>query len=230
MPAGPTDSTACATVDGLTFRHGHGADAFTLRVESLRIGAGEHTAIMGPSGCGKTTLLRLVVGSLTPDEGRVTLLGRELAALGEPARRRLRLREVGMVFQSFALLEYLPAIDNILLPYTLDPGMRLTAEVRDRARRLAEAVGIGATLRRKPAGLSQGERQRVAICRALITRPPLIVCDEPTGNLDPARSGAAIDLILREASAIGATVILVTHDHELLPRFERVLRLDGARA
>lgn len=214
----------------LEFRHGAGADAFTLRVPRLTIHSGEHTAIVGASGCGKTTLLRLVVGSLTADAGRITLLGADLGALAPAARRRLRLREVGMVFQSFALLDYLTATGNILLPYTLDASMRLTRDARARAAELAQAVGIAHTLKRKPARLSQGERQRVAICRALVTQPRVIVCDEPTGNLDPARAGAAIDLILREAAGIGATVLLVTHDHDLLNRFGRVVRLDGGLA
>lgn len=196
---------------------------FSLAIEELVLGRGEHAACVGPSGCGKTTLAHLIVGVLTPDAGEVCLAGEAVSSLGERARRALRIARVGMVFQSFALLDHLSALDNILLPYHLAPTLRLTPEVRGRAHDIAGSLGIGGLLRRRPRRLSQGERQRVAIGRALVTRPELLVCDEPTGNLDPARAESVIDLLCAQGDEIDATLLVVTHNHALLPRFGRVI-------
>ena len=202
-----------------------GADRLTLHVPEFAVASGEHTAIVGPSGCGKTTLLRLAVGVLLPTEGTLRTLGTEPATQRPSARGRERLRSIGMVFQEFALLDYLSAIDNIVLTGRLG-GFDLRAS-RDRARELASHAGISHTLRRRPDRLSQGERQRVAVCRALVTNPKLIVCDEPTGNLDPTRSNEIIELVLAEARAIGATVVVVTHDRSVLDSFDRVVDLSA---
>eukprot|EP00913_Durusdinium_trenchii_P006335 g5947.t1 len=213
--------------DGLRYTYPTGGrDRFSLKLDGIEIAPGQDTACIGPSGCGKSTLLRLLTGILVPDRGSVTLAGEAISAASESRRRALRVSRVGMVFQQFALLEYLSAMDNILVPYRVSGALRLDREVRDRARSLAGELGIGALLKRKPARLSQGERQRVAVCRALVTRPGLIVCDEPTGNLDPARSRATVELIVREARASGATVLLVTHDHGLLDGFAQGSRFD----
>ncbi|MFI4897393.1 MAG: ABC transporter ATP-binding protein [Phycisphaerales bacterium JB059] len=206
-----------------------GGDRFTLELDRVEVRPGEHTACIGPSGCGKSTLLRLLTGILVPDAGRVTLDGERLTEVSDARRRALRVSRVGMVFQQFALLDYLNALENILAPYRVSGALRLDRAARDRARTLAHELGIGGLLKRKPDRLSQGERQRVAVCRALVTRPRLIVCDEPTGNLDPARSRATVDLIVREAEASGATVLLVTHDHALLDAFSRVIDLGRSR-
>jgi len=217
----------------LTYRF-PGADSLCLRVPRFQIAPREHTAIVGPSGCGKTTLLRLIVGVLVPSGGTLRTLGAELSALGPSARGRTRLRSIGMVFQSFALLDYISAFDNIVLTARLG-GMNLR-EAGARARDLAARAGIDHTLNRKPRRLSQGEQQRVAVCRALVTKPKLIVCDEPTGNLDPSRSGEIIGLVRNEADAIGATVVAVTHDPGVLGSFDRtvdhgeIASLEGARA
>jgi len=192
-------------------------------VESLSIHGGRHTAIVGPSGCGKTTLLRLIAGILTPRAGTVRLAGEAISGLSDRARRAFRVGSIGMVFQDFALLEYLTALDNILLPYRINPALVLGADARARAQELARQTGIEQTLRRKPRRLSQGERQRVAICRALVTEPRVVLCDEPTGNLDAERSRSTIDLILGEATAAGATAIVVTHDRSLLGAFSNVV-------
>ena len=200
-----------------------GDDGLCLRVPSFEVAGSEHTAVIGPSGCGKTTLLRLIVGVLLPSQGVVRTLGVEPASLGGRDRGRARLRSIGMVFQEFALLDYVSALDNIVLTARLG-GLDLAA-ARERARSLAERAGIARALCRHPQRLSQGERQRVAICRALVTQPRLIVCDEPTGNLDPARSGAVVDLVLEEARSIGATVVAVTHDASVLDRFDRTVNL-----
>jgi len=199
------------------------ASGFILNVPAWEVRSGAHTACIGPSGCGKTTLLRLMTGILEPTSGSIELLGRKLPSLTTAQRRSLRLNEVGMVFQQLALLEHLCALDNILLPRLLGQGV--TRSDRERAHELAAATGIEHTLRRKPAKLSQGERQRVAICRALVAAPRLIVCDEPTGNLDPTRSRSVVELLVSEADRLGSTVVLVTHDAGLLDVFDHVLDL-----
>lgn len=207
--------------ENLTF--GYGARGFRLRVPEFTLGEGERVAVVGPSGSGKTTLLNLIAGLLTPDTGRIDVAGTQVSELSDAQRRRFRASTIGFVFQDFALLDYLPARENILYPYRITPALTLTAEVRDRAEALAEACGIGDKLDRHPSGLSQGEQQRVAICRALVTRPRLILSDEATGNLDPDSKARILDLLFDQAAEAGAAVLAVTHDHELLPRFERVL-------
>lgn len=194
-----------------------------FEVPDFGVAAGRHAAVVGPSGCGKTTLLRLLTGILTPTAGTIELDGHRLDQLGEARRRTIRIATVGFVFQRFALLDYCTALENILLPLRLHGSVSLDADARGRALELAQRTGISHTLKRRPDKLSQGEQQRVAICRALIASPKLIACDEPTGNLDPARAGSIMDLILEQAERTGATVLLVTHDHALLPRFGHVL-------
>jgi len=196
---------------------------FELRVERLSAQRGEAVACIGPSGCGKTTLVNLISGILVPATGSVQLVGEELAHLGERARRARRIATIGMVFQEFELLEYLTAFDNILLPYHVADELVLDATVHERARDLASEMGISSLLGRKPKRLSQGERQRVALCRALVTQPQLLMCDEPTGNLDPRNADTIVDLLLRQARERGATVFMVTHDHGLLKRFDRTV-------
>ena len=196
-------------------------------LDHFSVPRGDHTAIVGPSGCGKTTLLRLLTGILSPTAGTIEFDGHWLNKLNDARRRALRIARVGFVFQRFALLEYCTALENILVPLRLGGG-ELDSAARDRARELAEAAGIEHTVSRRPNRLSQGEQQRVAICRALIAEPTLIACDEPTGNLDPRRTESVLSLILEQAERAGATVLLVTHDHTLLPRFEHVLDM-GAR-
>ncbi len=213
---------------GLRFHYGEGQ--FELHIPRLVIEPGEAVACIGPSGCGKTTLLRLLTGQLAPEEGTVSLAGRPLSTLGEQARRARRLREVGLVFQDFGLLDYLSVRENLLLPFRLSPQLQLDGTARSRAQELAEATGLTGLLGRKPARLSQGERQRVALCRALITDPGLVVADEPTGNLDPATAETALDLLFERVRDRGATLLVVTHDHGMLQRFDRVLDLAGGTA
>ncbi|MCC1492490.1 ABC transporter ATP-binding protein [Cognatishimia sp. F0-27] len=208
-------------IENLTFAYPSGG--FRLRVSSLSLAAGERLAIVGPSGSGKTTLLNLIAGILRPDSGRIDVAGTDVTALSDAARRRFRASHIGFVFQDFALLDYLPARQNILYPYRIAPGLRLDAAARERAEALAAASGIGDKLDRHPTALSQGEQQRVAICRALVTQPRLVLSDEATGNLDPESKARILDLLFDRAEAAGAAVLAVTHDHELLPRFDRVL-------
>ena len=209
-------------VDALRFAYQPGG--FTLRVPTLHIAAGERVACIGPSGSGKTTLLHLLAGIEAPAAGSVRVDGVDLGALDDAARRAFRLARIGLLFQELELLDYLSARDNVLLPFHLGAGA-LDAEQRASVASLAAAVGIDALLDRRPQHLSQGERQRVALCRALVTAPSLLLCDEPTGNLDPTTAGTVLDLIFREARARDTTLVLVTHDHSVLPRFDRVLDL-----
>lgn len=208
-------------VEGLTF--GYGGGGFELSVPALSVKDGERVAIVGPSGSGKTTLLNLIAGILTAETGRIDVAGTSVSDLSEAKRRRFRASQIGFFFQDFALLDYLSARQNILYPYRLTPALVLTADVRARCEALAAACGIGDKLDRHPAALSQGEQQRVAICRALIARPKLILSDEATGNLDPESKARILDLPFEQAAQAKATIVAVTHDHELLPSFERVL-------
>lgn len=209
------------TVENLTF--GYGSGGFRLRVPEFALGDGERVAIVGPSGSGKTTLLNLIAGILTPDAGRIDVAGTDVSRLSDAERRRFRASRIGFVFQDFALLDYLSARQNILYPYRITPALTLDGEERDRAETLAAACGIADKLDRHPSALSQGEQQRVAICRALVTQPKLILSDEATGNLDPDSKARILDLLFEQAAEAGAAVLAVTHDHELLPRFGRVL-------
>ena len=209
------------SLENVTFRYS-GSD-FRLRVPEFSLADKERVAIVGPSGSGKTTLLNLVAGILTPEAGKIDVAGTDVATLSDVERRRFRASTIGFVFQDFALLDYLSARQNILYPYRITPALTLDAAARERAEALATACGIGDKLDRHPTALSQGEQQRVAICRALVTQPRLILSDEATGNLDPASKTRILDLLFEQAGEAGAAVLAVTHDHELLPRFERVL-------
>ncbi len=210
-------------VRDLEFRFGR--DGFTLQRDELAIASGERVAFVGPSGCGKTTLLHVLAGILVPERGTVRVGETVVSSADDRARRRFRIREIGLVFQNFELLDYLRVLDNVLLPYRLHPALRLDASVRERARELAGSVGLGDKLGRRIDALSQGERQRVAICRALVTRPSVVLADEPTGNLDPATTARIVDVLFERVAASGATLVVVTHDHGLLDRFDRVVDL-----
>ena len=208
-------------IERLTF--GYRGNGFKLRVPAFSLDNGERVAVVGPSGSGKTTLLNLIAGILTPDTGRIDVAGTNVSDMSDAERRRFRASQIGFVFQDFALLDYLSARQNIYYPFRISPALVLNDAARERAERLAAACGIGDKLDRHPGGLSQGEQQRVAICRALVTQPKLILSDEATGNLDPDSKARILDLLFEQAAEAGAAVLAVTHDHELLPRFERVL-------
>lgn len=196
---------------------------FALDIPEFRVESGEKLAIIGPSGAGKTTLLKLIAGITHAETGRLEVDGADLRALGESARRDFRARRIGFVFQELELLDYLDVFDNIVHAYRVNPSLKLDRTVRERARTLAEEVGLGAKLKRMPRELSQGERQRTAVCRALLAEPGLILADEATGNLDPANKVRILDLLFRASERRGASLLAVTHDHELLPRFDRVI-------
>ncbi len=151
----------------------------------------------------------------------------EISTLGESARRAFRIQRIGLVFQEFELLEYLSVRDNILLPYRINRSLKLTAEAKAEADRLAAETGLTSLLSRRPKQLSHGERQRVAICRALVHRPKLVLADEPTGSLDPTTKQGILDLLLQHTRATGATLLMVTHDHSLIDRFDRTVAMSG---
>lgn len=199
-----------------------GAD-FVLNIPEFRVASGEKIAMVGPSGIGKTTLLKLIAGIARTEAGQLRVDGSALHALGEAARRDFRARRVGFVFQELELLDYLDVFDNIVHAYRVNTSLRLDREVRERAKRLVEEVGLAGKLKRMPRELSQGERQRTAVCRALLPEPGLILADEATGNLDPANKVRILDLLFRAAERRQASLLAVTHDHELLPRFDRVV-------
>lgn len=196
---------------------------FRLEIPRLEAAKGERLAVVGPSGSGKTTLLNLVAGVLVPSDGSIRVGETDVQALGDAARREFRARTVGSIFQDFGLIDYLTARDNILHPYRITGALTLDAATRGRAESLAERAGIAGQLGRRPGALSHGEKQRVAICRALLTRPAVVLADEATGNLDPESKGVILDLLFSCAAAEEATVLAVTHDHDLLDRFDRVI-------
>ncbi len=198
-------------------------DGFQLAIDDLAIEAGETVGIIGPSGAGKSTFLNLIAGLLKPATGTISVDGQQINALSDAAARRYRASRLGFVFQDFGLLDYLSAHGNILYPYRVSSALELTAEIRERFSDLTEKAGISGLLKRRPAALSQGEKQRVAICRALLHKPKLILADEATGNLDPDNKTIVLDLIQKVAAESGATLVAVTHDHDLLPRFQRVI-------
>jgi putative ABC transport system ATP-binding protein len=200
---------------------GYPTGGFQLRIPELSIAEGEKVTVTGPSGSGKTTLINLLAGILTPLSGRIEVVGLELTNLGLEDRQDLRILKLGLVFQEFELLEYLDVLDNILLPYRITPILELNEPARDRAISLAEEIGLGNKLKRFPNQLSQGERQRVALCRALVTRPAVILGDEPTGNLDDVNRDQVINALFRYSKETGAPLVVVTHDRELVERFDR---------
>jgi putative ABC transport system ATP-binding protein len=212
-------------IDDLTF-HYAGTD-FRLTAPELGAAAGEKIAVIGPSGSGKTTLLNLIAGILVSEHGQVRLGDVPVQSLSDRERRHLRSRRIGFVFQDFALLDYLTVLDNILHPFRISRALRLNREVRSRARDLAVRMGIRDQLSRYPGALSQGEKQRAAICRTLLPRPKLILADEATGNLDPDNKQRILDLLFEAVAREDAALLAVTHDHELLPYFDRVVDFKG---
>jgi len=187
----------------------------------------QSVAIIGPSGTGKSTLLKLVAGILTAKNGSVSVDGVDLGKLGDSERRAFRSERIGFIFQDFELLDYLSAFDNILHPYRISRTLRLDSKVRERARQLAREMGVNERLQAYPSQLSQGEKQRVAISRAVLTCPRLILADEATGNLDPANKQHILDLLFRYLQQSSATLLAVTHDHDLLDRFDRVINFQA---
>jgi ABC-type lipoprotein export system ATPase subunit len=208
---------------GFYYREGE----FRLTMPEFRVAGSEKVAVIGPSGSGKTTLLNLIAGIITPTQGSVKVADVQVNNLSDRERRDFRITNIGFVFQDFELLDYLNILDNILHPYRITGALELDRGVRTRAASLAQEMGIGDKLKRAANDLSHGEKQRAAICRALLPRPKLILADEATGNLDPVNKTRILDLLFRSVEDHDATLLAVTHDHELLGRFDRVVDFQG---
>jgi len=196
-----------------------------FRADQLEIGTGEYVAVVGPSGSGKTTLLSLLGGMLSPDSGQVLFDGQSIYDLSLTERTRLRRERIGFVFQTFNLIPYLTALENVQVPLFL--GKVAASEQRDRSIALLEQVGLKDRLDHKPCELSTGQQQRVALARTLANNPRLILADEPTGNLDPESREAVLamfDGFVRD----GRTIVMVTHDPAAAERSaRRILLRDG---
>lgn len=203
-----------------------------LEIEAFELAAQERVFLQGPSGSGKSTLLGLVAGIHVAESGQVQLLGRDLAAMSASARDRLRGAELGYVFQQFNLVPYLSVIENVLLPLTFSRTRRQRAE--DAGQPAEQALGLLRRLGlpeevagRRPGSLSVGQQQRVAVARALLGRPRLVICDEPTSALDAEARDAFLDLLVDACEDTGAALLFVSHDPALADRFSRHLTLAG---
>ncbi len=206
--------------------YGRGAGGVQALTDvSLEVAAGSFTAVTGASGSGKSTLLHCLAGLDTVDSGSVHVAGVELTALRDPALTRVRRDRIGMVFQSYNLLPTLTARDNILLP------LRLAARAPEVAwvDHLVDVFGLGDRLRHRPAELSGGQQQRVAVARALVTRPAVVLADEPTGNLDSRSGRDLLGLLRRSVDEFSQTVVMVTHDQTAVGYADRVVTLADGR-
>ncbi len=196
-----------------------------IQPTSLHISAGESVSIVGPSGSGKSTLLSLAAGLDVPTSGKILAAGVDLTGSSDDVRAQYRARSVGIVFQSFHLFSHLNAVENVRIAAQL--AGESAAESEQKARRCLEAVQLGHRMQHFPPRLSGGEKQRVAIARALINEPELLLCDEPTGNLDRHNAEKIFELLLELSNSRNTTLVLVTHDNQLAQRTARMLTLEG---
>lgn len=199
-----------------------------LRSIDLTIFSQEQVAITGRSGSGKSTLLGLLAALDQPFDGEVHLCGQPIHQLNEEQRAKVRLENIGFVFQSFQLLPHLSALDNVLLPLRLQPKYKY-AIAKQRAQEMLERVGLSRQTLQTPKTLSGGEQQRVAIARALVTQPKVIFADEPTGNLDGETAHEIEQLLFQMNRELGTTLVLVTHDAKLAQQCQRQIHLDDGR-
>ena len=213
-------------VSELAFSYrGHGPDrssTFGMRVEEFTVAQGASTALVGPSGSGKTTLLGLIAGTLRAVSGSVIVNDQTISNFSDSELGQYRIRSVGQVFQAFELLGYLTVTENVMLPWYIS-GSGRKADIRKRAVDLLRGVGLESKLNVIPGELSQGEQQRVAVCRAMLNNPPVLLADEPTGNLDQENKQNVVDLLVEQATSNNSTLLMVTHDESLLGKFDSVL-------
>lgn len=212
-------------IRGLAFNYGtsggDGKSAFGLRIDTFNVPAGASAALVGPSGSGKTTLLSLIAGTLRPSSGSITVNDQIISGFSDRALGAFRIHNIGQVFQTFELLDYLSVIENVMLPWFIT-GEGRANEIRDRATELLGNVGLSSKARSRPDELSQGEQQRVAVCRAILNQPSILLADEPTGNLDQQNKQNVVDLLREQARTNDSTLLMVTHDESLLARFDLV--------
>ncbi|MEZ6045304.1 MAG: ATP-binding cassette domain-containing protein [Planctomycetaceae bacterium] len=209
-------------INNLQFRYPE--SGFQLSLPTWSVPGGEQAALIGPSGSGKTTLLSLLAGIREPLSGDIELAGQRVDMLSDHERRNFRISQCGLIFQSFELIPYLNVVQNIQLPYYLNPVLERTPDVEIRAYQLAEQLGLSGYLQSRVTSLSVGEQQRLAVCRALITKPRVILADEPTASLDQQNARRVIDLLFEYSQNEEAMLIMSTHDPALFSRFEH--RLD----
>ncbi|WP_375691747.1 ABC transporter ATP-binding protein [Pseudooceanicola sp. LIPI14-2-Ac024] len=219
-------ATDALVLDHVRFRW-PGRASFEISVPAFQMGEGESVLLLGESGSGKSTLLSLICGIVTPDTGRIAVGGIDLAAMRAGARDRFRAEAIGVIFQQFNLLPYASVSDNIRLPLRFAPERRGRAgDAGAEAARLCQALGLPEGVLGAAAGrLSVGQQQRVAVARALIGRPPLIVADEPTSALDAATQDSFLGLLFDQIHAAGSSLLMVSHDARLGERFDRVVNL-----
>lgn len=205
-----------------------GRAGFALSVPEFDLAQGEKVLLLGESGSGKSTLLSLICGTVEPRRGTICVAGTEITTLSGGARDRFRAEQIGVIFQQFNLLPFGSVADNILLPLRFAPRRRKRAgDAGGEARRLCDALGLPADLiRAKANALSVGQQQRVAVARALIGQPPLIIADEPTSALDSNTQAAFLDLLFQQIRAHGTSLLMVSHDARLGDRFDRVIRME----
>jgi putative ABC transport system ATP-binding protein len=197
-----------------------------LRGVTLSVAPGEFVALMGPSGSGKSTLLQLLGGLDRPTSGSIVFEGRDISALTDAQATRLRRERTGYVFQSFNLIPLLDVTENVMLPFTIAGNGR---DAKERVRRVIDLVELTGKERHRPDQLSAGEQQRVAVARALVTRPSVLLADEPTGNLDYTNSGELLDALWRSSDEGGQTIVLVSHDARAAAYADRVLVIGDGR-
>lgn len=196
---------------------------FQLGIEHLSFRQSSKTAIIGTSGYGKTTMLNLIAGIIHPQKGQVIINEQTINFLNDTERRNFRIQNIGFIFQDFKLIPYLNVMDNILLPYRINSSIQINRDTFQTAVDIAEELGIQGKMKKYPSKLSQGERQRVAICRALLNRPSIILADEPTGNLDPENKKKIMEILFSAVEKFKATLITVTHDHDMLKGFDDIV-------
>ena len=199
------------------------ASDFKIEISDIKITQGSKIAISGKSGSGKTTLIHLISGILKPQSGEILFYDKSITDMNDKEIRKHRISNIGFIFQEFELLEYLNVMDNLILPYKINKSLVVDSEIKDKAKEIANRIGIGNKLDKHPKQLSGGERQRLAIARALITSPPLIIADEPTGNLDEKTSNIVMDEITDQVSYTNSTLIMISHNNELISSFDEII-------